>query len=332
MSPILLLVIFIVSLAILVKASDFFTGAAEKIGIFFGMDPFIVGVTIVAVGTSLPELVSSILAVLQGASEVVVGNVVGSNIANIFLIIGIAGVISTASPGKERGRELNIEYDLVSVDLPLFVGSAFLLSLAILDQQFSRVESGIFILGYLIYLFYTLDTSKPETIATDSATDGATVELAPDKQPTYLLKQIGILVFSSIFIFLGAKYTISSLISLSEILNIGKEIIAVSAVAVGTSLPELIVTINAAMRGNAEIAIGNVLGSNIFNIFMVMGIPGLIGHLSIPESVLFSAVPVLLAGTLLMFFVTQDRKLTSWEGWLFFLFYVWFIATTFNLA
>ena len=332
MSPILLLVIFIVSLAILVKASDFFTGAAEKIGIFFGMDPFIVGVTIVAVGTSLPELVSSILAVLQGASEVVVGNVVGSNIANIFLIIGIAGVISTASPGKERGRELNIEYDLVSVDLPLFVGSAFLLSLAILDQQFSRVESGIFILGYLIYLFYTLDTSKPETIATDSATDGATVELAADKQPTYLLKQIGILVFSSIFIFLGAKYTISSLISLSEILNIGKEIIAVSAVAVGTSLPELIVTINAAMRGNAEIAIGNVLGSNIFNIFMVMGIPGLIGHLSIPESVLFSAVPVLLAGTLLMFFVTQDRKLTSWEGWLFFLFYVWFIATTFNLA
>ena len=332
MSPILLLVIFIVSLAILVKASDFFTGAAEKIGIFFGMDPFIVGVTIVAVGTSLPELVSSILAVLQGASEVVVGNVVGSNIANIFLIIGIAGVISTASPGKERGRELNIEYDLVSVDLPLFVGSAFLLSLAILDQQFSRVESGIFILGYLIYLFYTLDTSKPETIATDSATDGATVELAPDKQPTYLFKQIGILVFSSIFIFLGAKYTISSLISLSEILNIGKEIIAVSAVAVGTSLPELIVTINAAMRGNAEIAIGNVLGSNIFNIFMVMGIPGLIGHLSIPESVLFSAVPVLLAGTLLMFFVTQDRKLTSWEGWLFFLFYVWFIATTFNLA
>ena len=332
MSPIVLLVIFIVSLAVLVKASDFFTGAAEKIGIFFGMDPFIVGVTIVAVGTSLPELVSSILAVLQGASEVVVGNVVGSNIANIFLIIGIAGVISTASPGKERGRELNIEYDLVSVDLPLFVGSAFLLSLAILDQQFSRVESGIFILGYLIYLFYTLDTSKPETIATDSATDGATVELAADKQPTYLLKQIGILVFSSIFIFLGAKYTISSLISLSEILNIGKEIIAVSAVAVGTSLPELIVTINAAMRGNAEIAIGNVLGSNIFNIFMVMGIPGLIGHLSIPESVLFSAVPVLLAGTLLMFFVTQDRKLTSWEGWLFFLFYVWFIATTFNLA
>ena len=332
MSPILLLVIFIASLAILVKASDFFTGAAEKIGIFFGMDPFIVGVTIVAVGTSLPELVSSLIAVLQGASEVVVGNVVGSNIANIFLIIGIAGVISTASPGKARGRELIIEYDLVSVDLPLFVGSAFLLSLAILDQQFSRVESIIFILGYLIYLFYTLDTSKPETIATDSATDGATVELAPDKQPTYLLKQIGILVFSSIFIFLGAKYTISSLISLSEILNIGKEIIAVSAVAVGTSLPELIVTINAAMRGNAEIAIGNVLGSNIFNIFMVMGIPGLVGRLSIPESVLFSAVPVLLAGTLLMFFVTQDRKLTSWEGWLFFLFYVWFIATTFNLA
>ena len=344
MSPILLFVIFVASLAVLVKASDFFTAAAEKIGIFFGLDPFIVGVTIVAIGTSLPELVSSILAVLQGASEVVVGNVVGSNIANIFLIIGVAGVISTASPGKERGRELIIEYDLVSVDLPLFVGSAFLLSLAIWDQEFSLVESGIFILGYFIYLFYTLDTSKPETIAietsvnstldptSNSEVDSPSTELDPEKQTPYLLKQIGVLVISAVFIFLGAKYTISSLISLSEILNIGKEIIAVSAVAVGTSLPELIVTINAALRGNAEIAIGNVLGSNIFNIFIVMGVPGLMGNLSIPQSVIWSGIPVLLAGTLLMFFVTQDRKLTNWEGWLFFLFYFWFIAKTFNLA
>ena len=113
--------------------------------------------------------------------------------------------------------------------------------------------------------------------------------------------------------------------------NIGKEIIAVSAVALGTSLPELVVTINAAKKGQEEVAIGNVLGSNIFNTFMVMGIPGLVGRLTIPETVLTGGVPTLLAGTFLLFFATQDKKLTIWEGWLFLIMYGWFIGTTFNL-
>ena len=342
MSPILLIVIFIVSLAVLVKASDTFTTAAEKIGIALGMSPFIVGVTIVAVGTSLPELVSSIIAVYQGASEVVVGNVVGSNTANILLILGIAGVI-TALPHwnskpletPEKSQDLIIEYDLVSVDLPLFVGSTFLFGLAIWDQNFSLVEAGIFIIGYLIYLFYTLDNSQQNDLEQESLqkeTTPADRATADRDRTTVLIKQGVILVISAVFIFVGAKYTISSLISLSETLNIAKEIIAVTAVAVGTSLPELLVTVSASLRGNAEIAVGNVLGSNIFNTFVVMGVPRLLGNLNIPETVLVGGMPVLIAGTILMFFVTQDRKLTPWEGWLFLLFYVWFLAKTFNFA
>lgn len=331
MSPLLLALIFIVSLAVLVKASDTFTAAAEKVGIALGMDPFIVGVTIVAVGTSLPELVSSILAVYQGASEVVVANVIGSNTANIFLILGIAGVISLLpkwnvtpeSPATKR-PDLIIQYDLVSVDLPLFVGSTFLFGLAIWDQHFSLVEAGIFIIGYIVYLLYTLDngTESPKEEEPQNKSDST----------TELLKQCFILVISGIFIFLGAKYTISSLIEISETLNIAKEIIAVTAVAVGTSLPELLVTVSASLRGNAEIAVGNVLGSNIFNTFVVMGVPRLLGDLNIPQTVLMGGMPVLIAGTVLMFFVTQDRKLTPWEGWLFFLFYGWFLAKTFNFA
>ncbi|MFZ9737391.1 MAG: calcium/sodium antiporter [Prochlorotrichaceae cyanobacterium] len=333
MSPLVLILIFIASIAVLVKASDTFTEAAEKVGIALGMSPFIVGVTIVAIGTSLPELVSSLLAVSEGASEVVVGNVIGSCIANIFLILGLAGVISILpslnSDNPNSSRELIIQYDLVSVDLPLFVGSAFLFGLATWDQNFTLVEAIIFILGYLIYLFYTLDSSE-ESIPEPSGEEKETSDVpAPS---TYLLKQAIILVISAFFIFVGAKYTISSLISLSEILNIGKEIIAVTAVAIGTSLPELLVTINASLKGNAEVAVGNVLGSNIFNIFIVMGVPRLFGNLVIPKTVILGGMPVLVAGTILMFFVTQDRKLTAWEGWLFFLFYFWFIAKTFNLA
>lgn len=309
------LIIFIVSLFVLIKASDFFTDAAEKIGISLGISPFLVGVTIVSVGTSLPELVSSIIAVYQNSSEIVFGNVVGSNIANIFLIIGVASLIS--SP-------LRIQYELINVDLPLFVGSTFLLCLTVLDSNFSTNEAIICILGYFIYVLYSISSGKEEQ------------ELGRDRdgnsKTTLPIKQIVIVIVSSLFVFLGATYTIESVTKISEILNIAKELIALSAVALGTSLPELIVTISAAKKGNPEIAVGNVLGSNIFNSLVVMGIPRLTGNLVIPEDVIGGGLLVLLAGTIMFFFVTQDKQVTRWEGLIFFLFYGWFIGDIFGLV
>ena len=321
-NPFLLSLLLILSLLVLVVASDFFTNAAEKIGLSMGLNPFIVGVTIVSIGTSLPELMSSIIAVLQGSPEVVAGNVVGSNIANIFLIIGAAGVISA--------RSIRINYDLVSVDLPLFVGSAFLLTLTTWDKVFSPGEAWLFVVGYIMYLFYTIKGSE-ENQPEDNPEGEQNNSTAPANRNTnFILRQGLIVILSSIFIYLGARFTIYSLIGISEALNIGVEIIAITAVALGTSLPELVVTINASLKGKAEIAVGNVLGSNIFNVFMVMGIPGLVGKLTIPETILHGGIPMLIAGTLLLFFTTQDQKLTIWEGWLFLMFYVWFIGKTFG--
>lgn len=321
--------IFVVSLGVLVKASDIFTDAAERLGILIGLPTFVVGVTIVSLGTSLPELISSIVAVAQGASEVVISNVVGSNIANICLVLGLASIFSASS--------MQITYDLVSVDLPLFVGSALLLMLMAWDQDFSRGEAFLLLLGYGIYLFYILRSSRTEAtleaLGSDSAEISAEVAAAPANSGSgiaYGLRQGGWLVLSAIFIFLGARYTIDSLIRISELLAIGTDIIAVSAVALGTSLPELIVTANAASKNKAELAVGNVLGSNIFNIFTVMGISGLIAPLAIPPGIMAIAMPTLIAATLLMFFATQDKKLTVWEGWLFLILYGWFIGQTFN--
>lgn len=317
----ILSLLFLLSLVILVIASDFFTNAAEKIGLSIGLNPFIVGVTIVSIGTSLPELMSSIIAILQDSPEIVVGNVVGSNIANIFLIIGAASVISA--------RSIRINHDLVSVDLPLFVGSAFLLALTTWDENFSPGEAWLFVVGYIMYLFYTIKGSEESQ---QEESNGQRNSTATNRRNiNFVLRQFLIVILSSIFIYLGAKYTIDSLIRISEILNIGAEIIAITAVALGTSLPELVVTINSSLKGKAEIAVGNVLGSNIFNIFMVMGIPGLVGHMTIPETILQGGIPMLIAGTLLFFFTTQDKKLTIWEGWLFLIFYAWFIGKTFGL-
>ena len=133
MSNLLLwLFIFIVSLAILIKAADFFTDAAETIGISLGLNQFIVGVTIVSLGTSLPELVSSMFAIYQNSSEIVAGNVIGSNIANILLIIGVTSILN---------KRIVIDYNLNDIDIPFFVGSAFLLTLTLINTDFSRGEA-----------------------------------------------------------------------------------------------------------------------------------------------------------------------------------------------
>ncbi len=248
--------IFIVSLAVLVKSSDYFTDSAEVIGKFFRLPAFIIGVTIVAIGTSLPELVSSLFAVFNGVSEIVVGNVIGSNITNIFLVLGITAILS---------KKIKILHELVRVDLPLLVGSAFLFAFAIWDGVFSLFEAILFIFGLIFYLFYIMSTQrKQEYVSADKK-----IEKSLPKEKLSFRTWL-IFAISSIFLFIGAKYTIDSVIHLSEILNIGTEIIAIGAIALGTSLPELMVSINAAKKGKAEIAVGNILGSNIFNTFAVM--------------------------------------------------------------
>lgn len=308
---ILWLVIFVVSLAVLVKSSDWFTDAAEKVGLLLGLPSFIVGVTIVSIGTSLPELISSVVAVYQGSSEIVFGNVVGSNIANIFLIIGIASVIS---------KKLDISYELIHVDLPLFVGSAFILYLTVADGDYSWGEAIICIACFLVYCFYSISQRE----------DGDEEDEDSGEKKGSIATQALILAGSSAAIFVGANYTIESITKISDIIGIGKEIIAVSAVALGTSLPELLVTISAAKKGDPELAVGNVLGSNIFNSLMVMGIPGLLGKLVISQELVNDGLITMLIGTILFFFVTQDKQVTRWEGLLFFIFYGWFIGNLFD--
>jgi len=249
------------SIAVLLRASDYFTDSAETVGLSFRIPAFVVGVTIVAVGTSLPELVSSIIAVLAGSSEIVAGNVVGSNIANIFLVLGIAAIISGG---------LRTSYELVRVDLPMLVGSAFLLTVFIWDGVFNIYEGILSLLAFIIYVSYAVHTQRERKFKKP---------IEKPEESRISTKTILILLVSSVFIYIGAKFTIDSVIQLSNILNIGTEILAASVIALGTSLPELVVSLRAASRGKKEIAMGNILGSNIFNSLVVMGIPVFFGTL-----------------------------------------------------
>jgi len=298
---------FVVSLAVLVKASDWFTQSAEQIGRGIGISPFIIGVTIVAFGTSLPELISSIMAVKLGASEIVVGNVLGSNITNIFLIFGLTAIFS---------KNILLKYDLAIVDLPLLLGTTMLLALMIWDGEFSQIESVLCILGLIVYLVYAANAGSKE------------------KTKDHPKTKIGfrpwiMLLISGVIVYLGARFTVDAIIRLSDAFKVGKEVIAGSAVALGTSLPELTVSISAARKGTPEMAIGNILGSNIFNAFGVMGISALFGKLIIPIDMIREALPIMLIATFLFYFITQVKRVTRWEGALLLIFYIYYLSQLF---
>lgn len=313
MNVVLWIFVFIASVAILSKAADYFTHSAEKIGKAFGLSSFIIGGTIVAFGTSLPELVSSLFAVFANSPEIVAGNVIGSNITNLTLILGIVAVVA--------GRHITVNRELVDVDLPLLIGSALLLGLTIWDQKFTLAEAILFLGGLILFIVYSIISQKKHSLKPHSHTT---------KRELITPSTVLLLIASGVGIFLGAQYTIKSVIELSHIFNVGADIIAVFAIALGTSLPELAVSLSSIKHKKGELAVGNILGSNIFNIFAIMGIPALFGTLVITPSMLQFYFPLMFAVTLLYYFMASDKSYTRWEGMLLLFFYAYFLLTVFS--
>jgi cation:H+ antiporter len=314
------IIIFIISLVILIKSSDIFVGAAEKIGLSFGLSAFITGVIIVGIGTSLPELVSSIIATTKGATEIVIGNVLGSNITNIFLVLGIAGLI---------GKNFTIKHDLMRVDIPFLLSATLLMSLMILDGSFSMIEGIICLVAFILYLIFTITNPVIETKSIGFDVTKKTNK--PVIKKNSLIKEFILVIVSSAGIFIGAKYTVDSVIAISNILGIAADIIALTAIALGTSLPEVLVTISASRRGNPEMAVGNIIGSNIFNGLVVMGIPSLITPLYIPHSIIIFSLPTLIAAVLIYSFMVFDKKINQLEGGTLLIFYIYFIGRTLGI-
>lgn len=283
--------VFIGSLIVLLKAADFFIEFSEEISKVFAIPSFIVGATIVALGTSLPELVSSIVAVQNNSSEIVVSNVTGSNIANILLVVGFMAVAVSY-------KKLN--FKLSQLDILSFVGSALLLAISVWDGYFSFIETSLCLVGIVIYVFFTIRNGREEQ----------------EEEEKHVLKWYVIpgWVASCVLIWLSATYNIEAIIKLSELLNIGKEIISLSVVAIGTSLPELFVSVTAIKKGKAEIAFGNILGSNIFNVFAVMGISSLFGQLTIPPIVVEISIPLMLLATFFYLGIIYYKKLRWQQG------------------
>ncbi|MEO1448728.1 MAG: calcium/sodium antiporter [Bacteroidota bacterium] len=306
--------IFILTLVTLIVSADFFIKSAERIGLALGIPPFIVGVTLIAMGTSLPELVTSIIAVLSpnADSAIVPGNVLGSNITNSCLVLGFIGVMA---------RHVKMEFDILKVDLPMFLGAAVIMYLTTMDGKFSQFEGIVCLAALGMYLAYIVSLGRTEPDQPPLVDES---EAPPRGKISW--KEPLILMASGTVIYLSAKYNVDSIRYLASMLRIGKEFIALTAVALGTSLPELVVSIVAVRKNNAEMAIGNILGSNIFNVFAVMGIPRLFGVIEVPGTITEFSLPAMLGATVLCLIAVQDRVVTRWEGWILLLFYGLYIG------
>ncbi len=297
--------LFIISLAVLLKAADYFIDSAEEIGLSLGISPFIIGVTIVAFGTSLPELATSLVSVFKGQSEIVVSNVVGSNITNIALVLGLVVVIV---------KNIEVPKSLWKTDLPFLLGSSFFMWFTLRDLKFTIFEAILFAVGIIVFLFYSLNS--------DEDSDEEFRQKASIK--TYL-----ILIAGGIGVALGAEFTIRAIMAISSEMGVPTDVITLSMVALGTSLPEVIVSLSAARKGKTSIAIGNVMGSNIFNTYAVMSIPRFFGDLTIPASVVDFSLPMMMVMTILFAVMTISQNISRWEGLVLLMFYVFYIVELF---
>jgi len=313
---------FVIALAVLIKSSDIFTDNSEKLGQVLGIPQFLIGISIVALGTSLPELVTSILSNIEGYSSIVTANVVGSNIANILLVAGLSALVA---------KRLIVEKNLIKLDLPILFAITAILIVTIYDGSFSFVEGVILMAAYVVYLTYNFSEHRQAKLKMlEEKIEQKVEKVIHPKSKVNNSKLLLFIFLSALGVFVGAKYTVSSIIGVSEILNLAPSAIAISAVAIGTSLPELMVGIAAAKKKNYEMVIGNIIGSNVFNATVVMSVASFFGTLNVTSDVITIAIPYLIISTILFTFSGIERKVFSFEGALYGILYLLFIGQLFN--
>jgi len=335
-------IILFIGLIFLVKGSDYFVKAAARVAKKLGISEFVIGLTLVAIGTSVPELASSVFASLREKSGLIIGNVVGSNIANIALVIGLAaGMASIKTRKKMLFRDGYIM---------LFITCVFYIFL--LSGIITRFESLILLalyVAYVIFLFETRTKKKDEyqfpafiryffrfryIAALHRRIRAGTKNARPEKLTAVLKtgihKDFAILAISSAAIFFGAKYMVIEAIFFAQYFHVPETFIGLTLIAFGTSVPELSVSITAARKGYGNIAVGNIIGSNIANVALVVGVSGVINPLLADGLTLwFTGPAMLLISVFLLIFIKSDWRIRRREGFAFLATYAIFMSALF---
>lgn len=311
--------LFLVSIAAVIKAADWFLGAAERIGTYLKMPPFVMGVVLVGLGTSLPELATSLAAVLSGETQIVLGNIVGSNVANVLVIIGL----STVLMGTIRFRK-----ELIDIDIPLLVATTVLGVMVLVDGTLTRAESALLLVGCVGYVLYSLlHQERAEYHRGFVALARAVVRSQPVQNENTTARRPGWRVWAGMLgsmavLAVASKLAVDSLLHIVAAIGVGVGVVSFFALAIGTSLPELVVSLKALRKGQGDLVVGNIIGSNMFNLLLIAGVSGLIlpQTMSLPSGTWMLAGMMIAAG--LLGFSCITKRLQIWDGVLFLLIYV----------
>ncbi|WP_237607718.1 calcium/sodium antiporter [Roseimaritima sediminicola] len=304
----------LLGLAVLTGGAELLVRGASKLAAALGISPLVVGLTVVAYGTSTPELVVSIQSALSGQGSVALGNAVGSNIFNVLFILGTSALIVS----------LRVLPQLIRFDVPLMIVLSFAVLLLSIDGRLGRVDGVLFTAGLLAYTVWSIVAGRKEQAAAGIA-DVSKQESMTAKPGPKSIAIDGLLVVVGLgLLVLGSRWFVTNAVALASSLGVSEMVIGLTIVAAGTSLPEVATSVTAAIRGERDMAVGNVIGSNLFNILGVLGISSLVAADGVPvsESAFWIDLPVMIAvavACLPIFFT--GHLIARWEGGLFLAYY-----------
>ena len=309
--------LFVLGIYLLIKSSDAIVDGASALAKKFGISAMVIGLTVIAFGTSLPELMVNLFASLEGSSEIVFGNILGSNMANILLVLGVSAIL-----GK-----IVLHVPTVWNQLPFALFAAFILfvlsksALETGDPSFLYFNDGLILLSFFaVFLYYIFQKMR------DDKSNFEIDEILYDSNKRIVLK----LFFGLLGIYFAGQWVVDGAVFIASQLGVGEFLISATIIALGTSLPELAVCVSAVLKKETDLAVGNIIGSNIFNILLVMGIMPLVRPVFVPSFVLFD-IALMFFATLLLFifmFTGSKKELKRNEGIIFivlYILYIWYL-------
>jgi cation:H+ antiporter len=305
--------IFVSGLVALVVGASLLVRGASKLALAFGISPLVIGLTIVAFGTSAPELAVSVGAALNGQTDIAIGNVVGSNIFNVLFILGISSLITP----------LVVSSQIIRQEVPIMIGSSLLLLLLMLDGTIGQVDAGVLLILIIGYTSFLIWQSRKETKAIQD--EYAQEMQQPDGWDSHWSIQLTLILAGLALLVFGADWLVDSSIAMAKAWGVSDVVIGLTIVSAGTSMPEVATSVIAAVKGERDIAVGNVVGSNTFNILGCLGLSGVVSSTGLPAAtsilnfdiwvmlaVAFSCLPIFMSG----------QVIARWEGLLFTGYYV----------
>ncbi|PSP12752.1 MAG: sodium:calcium antiporter [Cyanobacteria bacterium SW_11_48_12] len=302
------LILLVLGLALLIVGAEALVRGASRLAAFMGVSPLVIGLTVVAYGTSSPELAVSFLSNFTDKAAISVGNIVGSNICNVLLVLGISAMIAP----------LIVSQQLIRLDVPLMIGVSVLLLFLALDSELGKLDGALFLLGSIVYTLFLIYQSRRKNVVQDEYEQEYGYH--GERSPQQWFLNLGLVGGGFALLVLGSRWLVDGAVTVAQALGVSDLVIGLTVVAIGTSLPEVATAVTASLRGEGDIAVGNVVGSNIFNIVAVLGISAIFAPngIEVSAAAIRFDIPIMIAvavACLPIFFT--GNVIDRWEGFLF---------------